>query len=140
MTPQSHYALRIPSFVKNCERSLRRLKKEESERLVKANMKTSKLEEEVAKQIAASNLPEPEREYQFHPTRKFRFDFAWAREKVALEVQGGTWIGGRHTTGAGLSKEYEKSNLAQIANWTVLQVTTDDVKHGRVVPLLEQVL
>ena len=59
-------------------------------------------------------------EYRFHPTRKWRFDFAFLDAKVALEVQGGLFTGGRHSRGASLLKEHEKLNAAAIAKWRVL--------------------
>jgi very-short-patch-repair endonuclease len=56
----------------------------------------------------APDLPEPEREARFHPTRKFRFDFLWRGQEdsagalagVAAEIDGGQWAprGGRHNT------------------------------------------
>jgi hypothetical protein len=33
----------------------------------------------------------PVEEYGFHPTRKWRFDYAFVGEKLAVEVEGGVW-------------------------------------------------
>jgi hypothetical protein len=63
---------------------------------------------------------EPVAEYKFHDTRKWRFDFAWPDSKVALEVQGGIFSGGRHTRGPALLKEMEKLNMAARTGWKVL--------------------
>lgn len=53
--------------------------------------KKSQLEEEFAFAWKAGRYePEFVREHRFHPTRRWRFDFAWPDEKVALEVEGGT--------------------------------------------------
>lgn len=68
-------------------------------------------------------LPTPSREYQFHPTRKWRFDYAWVPQKVALEVDGGVWTGGRHTRGAGWLKDTEKLNMAACLGWRLLRTT-----------------
>lgn len=65
-------------------------------------------------------LPVPVIEYRFHEQRKWRFDFAWLRSRVALEVQGGIFSGGRHVQGAALVKEYEKLNAAAAAGWRVM--------------------
>lgn len=61
-------------------------------------------------------------EYRFHPERKWRFDFAWPLHKVALEIEGGIWSGGRHTRGAGYAADCEKYNEAALAGWLVLRV------------------
>ena len=61
-------------------------------------------------------------EYRFHPTRRWRFDFAIPEEKVAVEVEGGVWTGGRHTDGSGFVKDMEKYNEATMRGWAVLRV------------------
>lgn len=72
-------------------------------------------------------IPEPEFEYQFHPSRKWRFDLAWPHFKVALEAQGGIFSGGGHTRGAALLKEYEKLNEAARLGWRVIFVQPREV-------------
>ena len=54
-------------------------------------------------QIKQYGLPDPIREYKFSDQRRFRFDFAWPALKIAAEVEGAIWAGGRHNTGAGFS-------------------------------------
>jgi very-short-patch-repair endonuclease len=66
-------------------------------------------------------LPEPTTEYKFHSERKWRFDFAWPEFRVALEVEGGIWIGGRHNRGRGFKKDMEKYNSAARLGWRVLR-------------------
>ena len=91
----------------------------------------SKLEHQMAIQIRAEDLPAPEREYQWAPDRKWRFDFAWPGDRLALEVEGGTWNQGRHTRGAGFARDCEKYNTATLAGWRVLRVTGDHVREGQ---------
>ena len=43
-------------------------------------------------QMQAADLPAPEQEYLFHEKRKWRFDYAWVVEGVALEFEGGIWM------------------------------------------------
>ena len=54
------------------------------------------------------HLPVPVCELPFHPTRKWRFDVAWPDQRVAIEIEGGAFIGGRHTRGIGYEKDLEK--------------------------------
>ena len=72
----------------------------------------------------------PEPELRFHPHRKWRFDYAWVAEKIALEVEGGIWTQGRHTRGAGFLADMEKYNAAVLLGWRVLRTTPDKLADG----------
>ena len=63
-------------------------------------------------------------EVKFHPSRKWRFDFADWDNQVAVEIEGGTWMRrGGHTTGSGYQKDTEKYNEAVKLGWRVLRYT-----------------
>jgi hypothetical protein len=100
----------------------------------------SQLEHELSYMMALIGLPVPEREYRFHPTRRWRFDFAWPDHLIACEVEGGTWAGGRHTRGAGFERDCEKYNEACLLNWRVFRVTGAMVRDGRALDVLEKAL
>ena len=74
-----------------------------------------------------TNIPIPEKEYKFHPKRKWRFDYAWPDYKIALEVEGGIWTKGRHVRGTGFLKDMEKYNAATVLGWRVLRTTPTDL-------------
>ena len=80
-------------------------------------------EDRLAVKIADSGLPAPQREYRFHPPRRWRFDFAWPKYCLAVEVDGGVYSAGRHTRGAGYEKDCEKGNAAVVDGWRVLHFT-----------------
>ena len=65
----------------------------------------------------SQGLPEPAYELQFHPVRRWRFDLAFEQAKVYLEVNGGIWVAGRHSRGAGVKKDWEKWNTATTMGW-----------------------
>ena len=71
------------------------------------------------------------KEYIFHPTRKWRFDYAWLDLKVALEIHGGVFSNGRHTRGKGFTEDKVKMNEAQLLGWIVIEATTAQVKNGQ---------
>jgi hypothetical protein len=85
-------------------------------------------------------LPAPTSEYRFHPTRKWRFDFAWPAEKVGLEINGGVFTAGRHVRGEALLKEYEKLNEAAAHGWRVLFVTPKQLGEAPTYELLRRAL
>lgn len=69
-------------------------------------------------------LPEPVPEYKFHPTRKWRFDWCWPTQKIALEIEGGVYTRGRHTRGKGYENDVRKYNAATLLGWKVIRATT----------------
>jgi len=80
---------------------------------------------------------ELEQEYRFHPTRKWRADFAHVGAKVLIECEGGIWSGGRHTRGGGYIGDLEKYNEAVVGGWAVIrlsgsQITTDNLEKIKV--------
>lgn len=75
-----------------------------------------------ARLCESKGVPRPEQEYVFHPTRKYRFDLAWKKEKVALEVHGAVFQKGGHNSPAGTQRDWEKANEGQLLGWIVIQV------------------
>jgi hypothetical protein len=71
----------------------------------------------------ADGLALPVAELLFAAPRKWRFDFGWISARVALEVQGGLFSGGRHVNGARLLGEHDKVNAAAALGWRVCYCT-----------------
>ena len=82
------------------------------------------------KQCVGLGLPCPEPEHRFHPVRRWRFDFCWSDHKLAVEIEGGAWVQGRHNRGASFIKDMEKYNNAAILGWSLLRFTPQQVKSG----------
>ena len=101
---------------------------------------TSALENLFAMQLDSAGLTGYVREYQAIPGRKFRFDFAFLRERLLVEINGGTYNGGAHGRGVGINRDYEKNNLAVKFGWDVLSFDTKQVKSGEAVNFTEQIL
>ena len=75
----------------------------------------------------AAGIIVPVPELRFAPPRRWRFDFGWPLERVALEVDGGIWSRGRHARGSGLLKEHEKFNAAAARGWRIFRTTPQNV-------------
>lgn len=99
----------------------------------------SEAEETLALQFRALRI-EVEREYRFHETRRWRFDFAVPSKKLAVEIEGGLYNGGRHTRGKGYELDLEKYQAAQLDGWTVYRCSPSMVKSGDAVRTVEKLL
>lgn len=91
-------------------------------------------------QCAALELPPPVRELRFHPVRRWRFDLAWPELRVACEIDGGAFAGGRHTSGPGFREDCVKLSEAAAIGWRVLRVMPEHVKDGQALAWLERAL
>ena len=91
-------------------------------------------------QCRLAGMPEPVTELRFAPPRRWRFDFCWPLAKVALEVDGGGWVNGRHSRGTGIEKDAEKVNAAAALGYRVLRATPAMVADGRALNAIEKVL
>lgn len=72
--------------------------------------------------------------------RAWRFDVAWPKAKVALEIDGGAFRQGRHTRGAGFKEDMDKGNAAILSGWRVLHCLPDQVRSLRILPTLRAAL
>lgn len=88
--------------------------------------------------MVAWGIPRPTFELKFHATRQWRFDFAWLKEKIALEVHGATWAGGHHSRGKGQQDDWEKLNEAQLLGWRVFQCSPKQVDSGAIFETLKK--
>lgn len=100
----------------------------------------SHLEREMEQQLQLAGFPKAQRELRFHPVRRWRFDFAWPDHMLALEVEGGTWGIGRHTSGKGFEQDCEKYNTALAHGWRVLRVTSKHVRNGAALQFVEMAM
>lgn len=69
-------------------------------------------------------------ELLFHPERKWRFDVACHAESIAIEIEGGVFVRGRHSRGKGMINDMEKYNAAVVLGWRLLRYTPDQMAHG----------
>lgn len=94
----------------------------------------------LAVQIEQAGLPKPETEFKFHPTRKWRADFAYPERKVLIEVEGGVYARGRHTRGRGYNSDCEKYNAAVEMGYSVFRYTSSMVNDGSAIEQIVRVL
>ena len=110
-------------------------------------------EDQLWRDIRAAHLPEPTRQYHWHPQRRYRSDFAYVPERLLVEVQGGVWgrynartgeweAGKRsgHSGGTGMEDDCRRTCDALEHGWRILPVTPDMVASGEAVARIERVL
>ena len=83
--------------------------------------------------LLAADLPEPEREYRFHPTRKWRLDFAWPEYRLGVEIDGQV-----HAIRGKRNRDAEKSRALNDLDWRVQRYTSDDMR-DRPIQVIEEV-
>jgi|SRR5262245_31253796 len=86
------------------------------------------------------HLPQPMPEYHFaiDGGRRWRFDWAWPRQRVALEVDGGVYTRGRHVRVRGYLADIAKLNEAQLLGWIVLRCVPADLTMAPLYALLRR--
>lgn len=100
----------------------------------------SLLEDKLAYQLKLVGLPEPLREFRFHPIRRWRADFCWPDNMLIVEVEGATWTNGRHNRGSGFDADCEKYAEAVIIGYRVLRITSTHLKTGQAIQWIEKLL
>lgn len=80
------------------------------------------------------------REHKFHPVRRWRFDYAIPTAKIAIEVEGGVWTGGRHTSPKGFLNDMEKYNTATIMGWRLLRTTPDRLCSNETLQMVRDII
>ena len=102
----------------------------------------SALEDELLFHLRASDLPTPVREHLFAKSigRRWRLDFAWPDVLIGVEVEGGTWVAGRHSRGAGFEQDCEKYNEAAVLGWAILRFTGKMIHSGAALDTITRLL
>ena len=98
-------------------------------------------EDMLALHMMLSGLPAPERQYPFaKPERRWQADFAWPDQRLIVEVDGGLWTGGGHSTGTGRMRDMERDNWCVLHGWRVLRFSTAQARDGSAIPVIEAAL
>lgn len=100
--------------------------------------KEAQLTEILAADLFVAGLPAPIREFRFAHPRRWRADLAYVDLRILIEIEGGTFIQGRHTRPLGYENDCEKYNKAALDGWLVLRFTSTMVRDGRAVQVISR--
>lgn len=113
---------------------------DQAKKIISANKKMSKGESLFDFQLKNILKVNFVREYIFHDTRKWRFDFAFPERMIAVEIEGATWANGRHNRGAGMEEDMVKYNEAARLGWRLFRFSTGMVKSGKAIAYFTSIL
>lgn len=81
-----------------------------------------------------------EKHVRFYPKRRWELDYLAAPLKLGVEIHGGVFSAGRHTTGTGFTMDRAKMNAAAEMGITVLEFTGAMLQDGSAIAQTERVL
>jgi very-short-patch-repair endonuclease len=91
-----------------------------------------------ALQLIDNNI-EHHREYRFCK-RRFKFDFALLKYKIAIEIEGGVYTKGRHVRPIGFINDCEKYNLATKFGWRIFRFPTEQVHNKSAILFIKEII
>lgn len=127
------------------------LKQRDTKRTVKKNLRVekpheiSKGENKYKQQLELIFLSlkcEPEREYRFSKSRRWRFDYAFPKYQIAIEYEGLPLqvAKSRHTTISGFAGDCEKYSEAAILGWRIIRVNALSVESGLAHDMIQRIV
>ncbi len=92
-------------------------------------------------QLKAHGLPTPLTEHRFAPPRRWRIDYYFPPPyDLAVELEGGVWVNGRHNRASGFLADVEKYNELTLLRIRLLRITPQMVDSGKAVALIQRAL
>lgn len=91
-------------------------------------------------EICDLGLPAATPEYEFAKDikRRWRIDRAWVTQRIALEIEGGIHMRGRHIRPAGFLSDMDKYNELALRGWLLVRISYDMIKDGRALALISR--
>ena len=96
----------------------------------------SRLEKRFEMLWRAMGGPELEKEFRFHPVRRWRADFVHLPSRTLIEIEGGIYVNGRHNRGAGFAADLEKYLEAALAGWRVVRLGPNELTADHIARLV----
>ncbi len=88
--------------------------------------------------LSETNLPTPESEVRPWSDRQFRVDFLWPTYSLAVEIEGGSYVQGRHHRPKGFESDCEKYNRLAADNICLFRFTPAMIRSGLAISTVEE--
>lgn len=102
---------------------------------VKTVRKRSEIEVLFLAAQVATDLPPMVEEFRPLTDRKFRIDFAYPERKIGVECDGAV-----HRIKDRFKRDIERHNLLTLAGWRIVRVGRDEIKSGKAIDWLRELL
>lgn len=76
-------------------------------------------------------------QYSPIPGRKYKSDFAEIESKTLIEIDGGIWVRGGHSTGKGKSRDCEKDLEAHLLGWRTVRLVPEMITGHNIKRIIE---
>lgn len=88
----------------------------------------------------AAGLPEPSKEFRFHPLRLWRVDYYFPEFGLAVEKEGGAFAKkpGRHNRGAGFREDLHKYNSLALQGIALLRFLPEQMRSLEAIMVIKQ--
>jgi hypothetical protein len=98
----------------------------------------SKAADPFPKMCLAAGLPEPRKEFRFHPLRLWRVDYYFPELGLAVEKEGGAFCQGRHTRGAGFREDLHKYNALTLQGISLLRFLPEQMRSLEAIAVIKK--
>lgn len=106
-----------------------------------AKAKRERWENQLERDMRAAKITGFTKQFKFHESRGWLFDFAFLHHRLAIEVDGLVWEGkGGHQTGVGYQNDRYKDQAALLDCWRVYRCTPEMIKNGQALQTIEMLL
>lgn len=105
-------------------------------------MGETKISAKSIKWFLEASFPEIEWEFEvfFHPTRRWQFDLSNKEHKIAIEIEGGIFIGGAHGSISGILRDVEKYNEATALGWRIIRAVPTKITLTEIETLVKKII
>lgn len=89
--------------------------------------RVSSAEDDLARLFRRCKVSGWRRQYRYVPGRQFRADFAFPKQRLIVEVDGGVYSRRAHGSVGGIIADMKRTNLAAMNGWRVMRFRPDEV-------------